>query len=67
MIVIGMKLYKLPIDASNFYKDSMRNYKGSMSLFRTLVWTNEITIFVTTSIEEKLNIARLVLIIESIS
>ena len=32
------------------YKGSMRIYKGSMSLFRTLVLTNEITVFVTTRI-----------------
>ena len=25
---------------------SMRNYKGSMSPFRTLIWTNEIIVFV---------------------
>ena len=29
----------------NFYKCSIRIYKGSMGLFRTLVWTNEITVF----------------------
>ena len=32
------------------YKGSMKIYKGSMSLFRNLVWTNEITVFVTTRI-----------------
>ena len=34
----------------NFYKCSVRSYKGSMGLFRTLVLTNEITVFVTSRI-----------------
>ena len=34
----------------NFYKCSMRSYKGSMRLFRTLVLTNEITVFITSRI-----------------
>ena len=45
------------LETCNFYKGSMRiykgsmkTYKGSMSLFRILVWTNEITVFVTTRI-----------------
>ena len=32
------------------YKGSMRVYKCSMSPFKTLVLTNEITVFVTTGI-----------------
>ena len=31
---------------ANSYKGSMRIYKGSVSLFRTLIWTNKITAFV---------------------
>ena len=31
---------------ANSYKGSMRICKGSVSLFRTLIWTNKITAFV---------------------
>ena len=36
---------------ANFTRaSSKRIYKGSMNLLRTLVWINEITVFVTTRI-----------------
>ena len=33
-----------------FYEELHGFYAGSMNLFRTLVWTNEITVFLTTRI-----------------
>ena len=54
MTVRNLLLCSYGLETCNFYKGSMRIYKGSMkiykgsmSLFRTLVWTNEITVFVT--------------------
>ena len=42
-----MTVYK---GSMTVYKGSMRVYKCSMSPFKTLVLTNEITVFVTTRI-----------------
>ena len=45
MTVRNFLLCSYDLETYNFYKGSMKIYKGSMSLFRTLVWTNEITVF----------------------
>ena len=58
MTVRNLLLCSYGLETCNFYKGSMRIYNWSyedlqgvyMSLFITLVWTNEIIVFVTTRI-----------------